>query len=126
MREWTLHSIVGNRTLSSTRTRRLMNYVQATTRLIRGTPLQDLAKELGVSRGWLAHSRLAASNPQHRPPPEDWEAAVAKLARQRIADLQDMVAKLTAKSGSPRRRSGKAPTRKKAAGRKSTKRARRR
>lgn len=106
-------ALLGNRTLSYTRTRRLMNYVQATTRLIRGTPLQDLARELGVSRGWLAHSRLAASNPQHRPPPDDWEAAVAKLARQRIADLEDMVSKLTTKSDSGRRSTRKAPARKK-------------
>ena len=103
-----------------------MNYVQATTRLIRGTPLQDLAKELGVSRGWLAHSRLAASNPQHRPPPEDWEAAVAKLAKQRIADLQDMVSKLTTKSDSSRRATRKTPARKKAATRKRAKGSRRR
>jgi hypothetical protein len=81
-----------------------------------------------VSRGWLAHSRLATSNPQHRPPPENWEAAVSKLASQRIADLEDMVAKLTAKSDSPRRRARKAPARKKkkAATKKRAKRTRRR
>jgi hypothetical protein len=103
-----------------------MNYVQATTKLIRGTPLQELARELGVSRGWLAHSRLASSNPQHRPPPDGWETAVAKLARQRIDDLKKMVAGLATKSRKPKSKATKASARKKSGTRKRAKSKRRR
>ncbi|MGH7500819.1 MAG: hypothetical protein ACREL7_03595 [Longimicrobiales bacterium] len=85
-----------------------MNYVQATTKLIRGTPLQELADELRVSRGWLAHSRLAASNPQHRPPPDGWERAVARLARERVADLNSLVRQLSSgRSGGGRKKAAK-------------------
>jgi hypothetical protein len=90
-----------------------MNYVQATSRLIQGTALRDLANEMRVSRGWLAHSRLASSNPQHRPPPEGWEAAVAKIARRRIEELRKLVNEL---ERAPKKRAGARKSRAKTAG----------
>jgi hypothetical protein len=49
--------------------------------------LADLAKELGVSHGLLRQARLSSSASSYRSPPAGWEAAVAKLARERGGEL---------------------------------------
>jgi len=78
-----------------------MNFVEATSRLIRGVTLEDLAQELGVTRGFLGQGRMDPSHPQHRSPPRGWEAAVAKLARRRAEELGKVATKLA--SAKPRR-----------------------
>ncbi|HYW07455.1 MAG TPA: hypothetical protein VE913_10885 [Longimicrobium sp.] len=60
---------------------------EATDRLIDTVSLADLAKELGVSHGLLRQARLSTSASSYRSPPAGWEAAVAKLARERGGEL---------------------------------------
>jgi len=60
---------------------------KATDRLIGSVSLADLARELGVSHGLLRQARLSPSASSYRSPPADWEAAVAKLARERGGEL---------------------------------------
>jgi hypothetical protein len=101
-----------------------MNFVEATSKLIRGVTLEDLAQELGVTRGFLGQGRMDPSHPQHRSPPKGWEAAVAKLARKRAEELGRVAARVgTVEAGakrakSPRRAAAKKRTRKAAARRK--------
>jgi len=81
--------------------------------------MEDLAIEMRVSRGLLAQSRLHPTNPQHRNPPEGWEAAVVKVARRRAIALERLAEKLDAgaKPAKKRRASARKPGRKTARGR---------
>jgi transcriptional regulator with XRE-family HTH domain len=98
-----------------------MDFVQATTRLIGGITLEDVANEIGVSRGLIGQSRLARTNPQYRRPPEGWESVVEKLARRRATELARLADQLgnSGPSKRPARRSTAKSTRKKAARRRS-------
>jgi len=86
-----------------------MDFVKASSNLIGGIRLDDLAREFGVTRGSVGQSRLARTNPQYRRPPEGWEVVVAKLARKRAAELTSLA------EGLSKARKGSAKTRKPAA-----------
>jgi hypothetical protein len=49
--------------------------------------LEDIANEAGVSHGLMRQARLDPSSGSYRNPPASWEAAVARLARKRAAEL---------------------------------------
>jgi len=94
--------------------------MQASSTLIGGTTLTALAEELGVSTAYLSQARAPASAEHHRSPPDGWEAAVVKLARQRarqlssIADrLSDARRKRTSGTAVRRRRRSKGTSRRK-------------
>ena len=79
-----------------------MNFMKASTRLIDRTTLSDLAAELGVSATLLSQARFPVRSPAHRSPPDGWEAALVKLARQRALELTDLADRLTP-AAAPRR-----------------------
>lgn len=56
--------------------------------------LREIAKALGVSYSTVRATRLPTSSPSHRNPPEGWESALAKLARERAGDLSRLAAEL--------------------------------
>jgi hypothetical protein len=64
-----------------------MNFMKASSQLIAGVTLGDLAAELGVSATLLSQARFPVRSPSHRKPPVGWEAALAKLAQQRAVEL---------------------------------------
>ena len=109
-----------------------MDFVKASSNLIGGIRLDDLAREFGVTRGSVGQSRLARTNPQYRRPPAGWEAVVAKLARKRAGELTKLAdglskaSRATKKSARPaaKKTGGAAAKRKtaKRAGRKTAKR----
>jgi hypothetical protein len=112
-----------------------MDFVKASSNLIGGIRLDDLAHEFGVTRGSVGQSRLARTNPQYRRPPAGWEAVVAKLARKRAAALNKLADSLsratsTKKAGpaakktraTSKRTAAKRPAVRKAAKRKAAKR----
>jgi hypothetical protein len=68
----------------------------ATDRLIGTISLADLAQELGVSHGLMRQARLNTSASSYRSPPDGWEAAVARLARQRGGDLLKLAEEMEA------------------------------
>jgi hypothetical protein len=82
-----------------------MDFVRATSVLIDGTTLGDLAAEMGVTRGFIGQSRLDPANPQYRKPPAGWEAAVARLAARRSAELARVAQRVGAASRAPGGRS---------------------
>jgi hypothetical protein len=65
-------------------------FKRATDRLIGTVSLADLAEELGVSHGLLRQARLSTSASSYRSPPQGWEKAVAKLARERGGALIEL------------------------------------
>lgn len=73
---------------------------EATDRLLGTVSLADLAKELGVSHGLLRQARLSSSATSYRSPPVGWEAAVAKLARERGGELLKLAYDMEARAHS--------------------------
>ena len=67
-----------------------MDYKLATDRLLERITTADLADELGVSQNAVARARLDPATRDFRPPPAGWEAAVARLAGKRAAELLDL------------------------------------
>jgi hypothetical protein len=78
-----------------------MDYNRATTRLIDGVTLKELAKELDTSYGFLRLSRLDPDNPGYSRPPAGWEDAVLKLARRRVKELEKLVTDLERDEAAP-------------------------
>ena len=64
-----------------------MDYKQATDRLLERVTTSDVARELGVSQNAIVRARLDPTTRDFRPPPAGWEAAVARLAGERAAEL---------------------------------------
>lgn len=71
---------------------------EATDRLIGLVSLADLARELGVSHGLVRQARLKPSASSYRSPPAGWEAAVAKLARERGGELLKLAEEMEARA----------------------------
>jgi hypothetical protein len=96
-----------------------MNFVEATSKLIRRVTLSDAARELKVTTVDLSRARADRSDRYHRQPPEGWEAVVAKLARTQAAHLRRLVEQM---SGEGKGRRGKeAPVARRAVRKRSTK-----
>jgi hypothetical protein len=81
-----------------------MDFNRATSRLIDGVTLKELADEMGASYGVLRLSRLDPSNPGYTRPPRGWEDAVLKLARRRAAELAKLVDQLEREEDSAAKR----------------------
>jgi hypothetical protein len=81
-----------------------MDFVRASSNLIGGIRLDDLAREFGVTRGSVGQSRLAKTNPQYRRPPAGWEDVVAKLARKRATALTKLADRLSRASSTKKAR----------------------
>lgn len=64
-----------------------MDYKEATDRLFERITAEDLAAELGVSPNAIARARLDPTTRGFRPPPGNWQGAVARLAGERAAAL---------------------------------------
>jgi transcriptional regulator with XRE-family HTH domain len=68
-----------------------MEFKEATDQLS-GISLADLAGRMGVSLNSVLRARM--TGPNSRKPPEGWEEAVAKLARERARQLLDLANEL--------------------------------
>lgn len=71
-----------------------MDFKAATDALIGTVSLLDLSRELKVSHGLLRQARLSPDSASYRNPPEGWQAAVARLARERGGDLLKLADRL--------------------------------
>jgi hypothetical protein len=74
-----------------------LTFRAATDRLGKGVTHEDLARECGVSVQTVRQARLGEDNANHRPPPQGWELAVARLARAHGADLHELADSLDPK-----------------------------
>ena len=61
--------------------------MEATDRLTASRTLSDVSGEAGVSDGLIRQARLDPTTSSYRSPPEGWEKAIAKLARERAGEL---------------------------------------
>jgi len=72
-----------------------IDFIGATDALFARTGPDDLAKELGCAPNSIRQARMDAGKAGHRSPPPGWEVAIARLARQKAAQLQKLADKLS-------------------------------
>lgn len=68
-----------------------MEFRKATDGLFDSVSHADLAKALGVSVAAIRQARLNPNAKAHRPPPEDWENAVIRLAEKRVFHYRRLI-----------------------------------
>ena len=56
--------------------------------------LQDIATAAGVSHNAIRRARLKKNGDSFRSPPTNWQSAIAKLARERAAELVKLAEEL--------------------------------
>lgn len=71
-----------------------MNFNDATDRLCANLSLEDVARATGRPAQSLRQARLDTGHANYRPPPRNWEQAVAKLARRRAGELTKLADQL--------------------------------
>jgi len=70
------------------------DFVAATDLLFGKTGPEDLAQALGCAPTSIRQARVDEGKKGHRSPPPGWEAAVARLARQKAVQLQKLADRL--------------------------------
>ena len=68
--------------------RRAMGFTEATDILVGNVNHQRIADAAGVSVQSVRQARLDSRNPNHRSPPNGWEAVLARLALTRCKELK--------------------------------------
>ena len=72
-----------------------MDFKEATDTAIKTCiTLADIAEAAGVPHQSLRRARLDPGTDSYRPPPTNWEPAIAKLARDRAGELVKLAAEL--------------------------------
>jgi hypothetical protein len=71
-----------------------MKFRQATDSLLESVTLEDLAQALGASVQAVRQARASEGSSSHRSPPQGWEKAVSKLAREQAAKLLTLAHRL--------------------------------
>ncbi len=71
-----------------------MDFNGASNRLTACRTLSDIAATVGVSDGLIRQARLDPETPSYRTPPQGWEQAIAKLARERAGELVKLAEEL--------------------------------
>ena len=56
--------------------------------------LADIAKEVDIAPQTLRRARLDSKTRGYRPPPQGWQKAIAKLARERAGELVKLAEEL--------------------------------
>ncbi len=71
-----------------------MDFGKATDQLMSCHSLKDVAEAAGANYQTVRQARLAPGHPNNRPAPQGWEKAIAKLARERAAELVKLAEEL--------------------------------
>ena len=61
--------------------------------------LKEVAEARGVSYSTVRATRLPPDSPSHRNPPDGWERALARLARERAGNLSTLAEELESITG---------------------------
>jgi hypothetical protein len=74
-----------------------MDFKTATDRLSAAKiTADDIAEACGVVRNSIARARLDPSSPAYRSPPAEWKPVLARLARERMSELDALAKELEA------------------------------
>jgi hypothetical protein len=74
-----------------------VDFKKATDILTRRITAEEIAEAAGVSISSIARARLDPASSAYRSPPEEWEQALIRLARQREHQLGEFIQQLRAK-----------------------------
>lgn len=80
-----------------------MDFRTAANILGRQITTADMAKAVGMSDHSVRQARLIEGAPGYRTPPKEWETALMRLARERIAELEAFVRGLESDTSSQSR-----------------------
>lgn len=72
-----------------------MDFKEATNILTRRITADEIADAAGVSISSIARARLEPSSSAYRSPPENWKPVLARLARERMRELDAFVEELS-------------------------------
>lgn len=67
-----------------------MDFKQATDRLTERVTAEEIAAACGVARNSIARARLDPSSSAYRSPPTGWQKVLARLARERGAEFNQL------------------------------------
>lgn len=67
-----------------------MDFVEAMERLKRAVTDDEIAAATGVSTNTIRRARANPNTRNYRPPPANWQLAVARLAKERAEELLDL------------------------------------
>lgn len=67
-----------------------MDFKQATDRLTERVTAEEIAGAFGVARNSIARARLDPSSSAYRSPPAGWQKVLARLARERGAEFNQL------------------------------------
>ena len=67
-----------------------MDFKQATDRLTERVTAEEIAAAFGVARNSIARARLDPSSSAYRSPPAGWQKVLARLARERGAEFNQL------------------------------------
>ncbi len=70
-----------------------LDFIAASDALLEKTKPEDLAEAIGCSVASVKQARMSEGSGRRSPPP-GWEAALARLARQKAAQLQKLADRL--------------------------------
>lgn len=74
-----------------------MTFAEATEQLMaRGVTLQEMGAALGVKHTTVRAFRLDPATDSYRRPPEDWAPKLARLARERSRELEELAGAIEA------------------------------
>lgn len=74
-----------------------MDFKTATDRLTAAVTAAAIAAAFGVARETIARARLDRKLRSHRPPPENWQPILARLAREREEHFRQLAEELERK-----------------------------
>ena len=80
--------------VNSFATKGTMDFKSATDRLTARITADEIAQAFGVARNTIARARLDPSSSAYRSPPERWNEVLARLARERCTQLQELAHEL--------------------------------
>jgi hypothetical protein len=78
-----------------------MEFRKATDELFDRVDHEALAKRLGVSVASIRQARLRPEAGAHRSPPGNWEAAVIRLAEERVRHYRELIDEVRQSQGAP-------------------------
>jgi hypothetical protein len=67
-----------------------MDFKSATDRLTERITADEIAQAFGVARNSIARARLDPSSSAYRSPPDRWRVVLARLARERSSELNEL------------------------------------
>ena len=71
-----------------------ISFRESTDRLHPYVDLPEIAQSLGRSYARIRQATLPDSDPDYQPPPPNWRTVLAKLARERARELEELAAEI--------------------------------